>query len=209
MVRCLFHITLSDRVKLGTLNYLSKNRKIAIQHRSMDLVEYPQLPQTSSHMWAVKTVSHVNRPRFVVVGLQTNRKNVMIVDSARFDPCHISELRLHMNSQIYPYSMSELNIGAGRYSELYDMYTRIQSSYYNGAEPRNLFAIAYGEFQSCSLFVFDTSRADESLIDSSVDIKVEMKTTENIPANTAAYCLIIYDNEFTYSPFDGLVVRNV
>lgn len=113
----------------------------------MDLVEYPQLPQMSSHMWAVKTVSHVHTPKFILVGLQTNRKNVMTADSACFDSCHISELRLHLNSQIYPYNMSELNIGSDRYSELYGMYTRIQSSYYSGTEPRNMFAIGYGEFQ--------------------------------------------------------------
>lgn len=203
------HITLSDRVKLGMLNYLSKSRKIAIQHRSIDLVEYPQLMETSSLMWAVKTVPHMNRPRFVVVGFQTDRKNVTVPDAASFDRCNITSLRLHLNSQIYPYNMSELNIESGTFSELYEMYARIQSSYYNGAEVQNLFALGYGGFQRSPLFAFDTSRADESLIGSSVDIKVDIKTRENIPPNTAAYCLIIYDNEFTYSPFDGLVVRNV
>lgn len=203
------HVTLSDRVKLNMLNYLSKNRKITIQHRSMDLVEYPELPQTNSHMWSVKTVSHVNRPRYVIVGLQTGRNNSPTVNASKFDPCHMSELRLHMNSQIYPYNMNQINIGGALYAELFEMYTRIHSTYYNGTEPSNLFALSYQTFQSCPLFAFDTSRADESLIDSSVDIKVEMKTSANVPANTAAFCLIIYDNEFTYSPFDGLVVRNV
>lgn len=203
------HITLSDGVKLGMLNYLSKNRKIAIQHRSMDMVEYPELPQTTNHMWVVKTVSHVNRPRFVVVGLQTNRNNVHTANATKFDSCYMQDLRLHMNSQIYPYNINEIDIGNGKYSELYDMYAHIQSSYYNGAEPQNAFALSFADFQSCPLFAFDTSRADESLIDSSVDVKVEIKTRQNIPANTAAFCLIIYDNEFSYSPFDGLVVRNI
>lgn len=38
------HITLSDSVKLGIMNYLSKTRKITIQYRSMDMMEYPTLP---------------------------------------------------------------------------------------------------------------------------------------------------------------------
>lgn len=121
----------------------------------------------------------------------------------------ISELRLHMNSQIYPHNMTELNIEGGQYSEFYDMYARIQSSYYNGTNPTNIFSRSYAEFQECALFAFDTSRADESLIDSSVHIKVEIKCRNNMPANTAAYCLIIYDNEFTYSPLEGIVVRKV
>lgn len=203
------HITLSDPVKLQMLNYLSKNQKIIIQYRSTDMVVFPQLTQTNSHMWAVKTVSHVNRPRFIVVGFQTNRNAVATVDASLFDSCTISQLRLHLNSQIFPYNMNDIDIEGAQYSELYDMYTRIQQSYYHGTETTNFFALKYGHFQSCPLFAFDTSRADESLIDSSVDIKVEFKTRENIADNTAAFCLIVYDNEFSYSPFDGLVVRNI
>lgn len=118
-------------------------------------------------------------------------------------------MRLHMNSQIFPYNMSELDIGGGIYAELYNSYSSIQSSYYNGQEPFNPFLFTCEQFQKSPLFVFDTSRTDESLIDSSVDIRVEMKTREAFPANTTAYCLIIYDNEFTYSPFDGIVMRKI
>lgn len=160
-------------------------------------------------IWAVKTVAYLNRPRYVVIGLQTNRNSVHGTSAVEFDHCTVSELRLHLNSQIYPYNMNEFDVDGGLYSELYDMYARIQSSYYNGIEPTNLFKISYGAFQDYPLFAFDTSRTNESLTNSSVDIKVEIKTSENIPANTSAYCLILYDNEFTYSPFDGLVIRNI
>lgn len=203
------HIILSDNIKLKMMNYLSKNRKIIIQHRSADFVVYPALPETTNHMWTVKTVSHVNRPRYVVVGFQTNRDNLHTSNAALFDHCHVTEVRLYMNSQIYPYNMNEIQIHTGRYCELYDMYARIQASYYNNTEPSNFFALSYIAYQSSPIFAFDTSRADESLLDSSVDIRVEIKTSQNIPANTAAFCLIIYDNEFTYSPFDGIVVRNI
>lgn len=203
------HITLSDRVKLNMLNYLSKNRKIIIQHRSMDMTEYPQLPQTTSHMWSVKTVSHVNRPRFVIVGLQTGRKGKRVIDASNFDPCNVTDVRLHLNSQIYPYNMNELDIGGGIYAELYSHYANAQSTYYNNVELSNPFLMGFTDFQKSPLFVFDTSRADESVIDSSIDVRVEIKTRENILADTSAYCLIIYDSEFTYSPFDGIVVRNV
>lgn len=203
------HITLADSVKLGMMNYLSKNRKITLQYRSMDMMDYPALPQTRDSIWTVKTVAYVNRPRFVVIGFQTNRSRVHEINPTLFDSCNITELRLHMNTQIYPYNINELDIEGGLYSELYDMYAKIQSAYYNNTEHKNLFEIGFGSFQSRPLFVFDTSRADESLINSSVDIKVEIKASENIPARTAAYCLIIYDNEFTYQPFEGIVVRNI
>lgn len=203
------HITLSDHIKLNMMNYLAKNRKIIVQHRSMDMVEYPQLPETTHQLWSVKTLSNSCKPRFVIVGLQTNRNGVRVSNASKFDSCHVTQMRLHLNSLIYPYNMNDLDIGGAQYAELYHIYQRIHSSYYNGIEPSNPFAISFGNFQNCTLFAFDTSRSDESLIGGSVDIRIEIKTRQNIPPNTAAYCLIIFENEFTYSPFDGIVTRGV
>ena len=182
------HIVLSDRFKLNMLNYLSKNRKITVQHRAFDMIEYPNLPTTTSLVWSVKTASHVNRPRFVVVGFQTNRKAVRVNNASKFDPCNISDIRLFLNSQIYPYHRNDINISLGYYAEIYHQYFEIQKSYYGG---------------------IDTSRADESLINSAVDIRIDIKASEAFADNTAAYCLIIYDNAFTYSPFDGIVTRKI
>lgn len=203
------HITLSDRMKLSMMNYLAKNRDIVIQHRSMDMVEYPQLPQTTETIWSVKTVSQINKPRYVIVGLQTARNGVRVTDASKFDTCYVTGMRLLLNSQIFPYNMNELNIGGGIFAELYNIYSSIQSSYYNGTEPNHPFGLNAQNFQTSPLFIFDTSRADESLIDGSIDIRVEIKTRQNMPANTIAYCLIIYENSFKYSPFDGIVTRRI
>lgn len=203
------HVTLSDHMKLNMMNYLAKNKKIAIQHRSLDMVEYPELPQTTHHIWSIKTVSNLQKPRFVLVGLQTNRNGVRVVDASKFDSCSISQMRLHLNSQIFPYNMSDIDIGGARYAELFHNYSNIQSSYYNDTEAFNPFAISFPNFQGCPIFAFDTSRSDESLLGGSVDIRLEIKTMKNIPANTTAFCLIIYENEHIYSPFDSIVVRNI
>lgn len=203
-------ITLSDRVKLNMLNYLEKNRKIGIQYRSMEMLEYPKIPDgTTNFIWQVKTVPYLSRPRFVILGLQVARKNVRVKDASKFDSCNVSEARLHLNSQIFPYNMNEINVEEGLCSELFSTYAAIQSSYYNGMEQVNPFGLGYQDFQDSPLFVFDTSRTDESLLSSVVDIKVELKAREAFPANTACYALIIYDSEFIYSPFDSVVVRNV
>lgn len=203
------HITLADPMKLNMLNYLSKNRKITVQHRSMDMIEYPALPEATSHMWAVKTVPHVNRPRYVIVAFQTERNNVRIPNASKFDSCGITQVRLHLNAQTYPYNMNDYNFAGGVLSDLYHNHAKIQSSYYGDANPVNPFCINFANFQSSPLFAFDTSRADESLIDSPIDVRIEIKASDNIPPNTSAYCLIVYDNEFTYAPFEGIVTRKI
>lgn len=203
------HITLADKVKLNVYNFLSKNKKYHIQHRSWDMYEYPELPQTMTHLWSVKTVSHLHRPRYVLVGLQTDRRGNKTEDASKFKGAKVKSIRLYLNSQVYPYHMHEIDVEGGRFSELYNAYANIQSSYYNGSDDQNLFARDYREFQTDVLFAFDTSRSDESIENGTVDIRIEIDAKENFDAKTSAFCLIIYDNQFTYSPHDGTVSRCV
>lgn len=203
------YITLSDRVKMDMQKFLSKNKKLTIQHRSWDLYEYPELPQTTNHLWAVKTVSQLQKPRYILVAFQHNKKDNKIEDASKFDTVHMKSVNLHLNSQVFPYHMHEFDVGAGKFTELYETYANIQSSYYHGAENQNLFGLSFKSFQRDAMFAFDVSRSDETIKNGTVDIRLEIKTSENIPAKTTAYCLIIYDNEFSYSPYDGIVERCV
>lgn len=203
------HITLADKLKSDMNNYLCKNKNFFIQHRSWDMYEYPELPQTKSHLWSVKTVSHLHKPRYVLVGLQLDKKDSKTENASKFNSLQVKSMRLYLNSQVYPYHMHDLDIGAGQFAELYNAYANIQTSYYNGADDQNLFGRDYKEFQTDVLFAFDTSRSDETIKNGTVDIRIEMDARENFPAKTSAYCLIIYENEFTYSPLDGMVIRSV
>lgn len=200
-------VTLDDKTKWQMKNFLSK--KIPVQYRSWDLYEYPVLPQTTDNIWTVKTVSNLNKPRYVLVGFQTDKKDKKTADASKFNHLKITSVRLYLNTSVYPYNMHEVDVGGGLFSELYQSFADIQSSYYNGLEDKNSFGTSYSDFQMNTIFAFDTSRVDESLLNGAVDIKLEIKAKENISANTAAYCLIIYENGFEYSPLDGLVFRCV
>lgn len=199
------YITLADDVKLDMHRFLGANRRLAIQHRSWDLYEYPELPQTKDHIWAAKTVTHLNKPRYVLVAFQNNKNENKTQDASKFNSLQIESVRLHLNSQTYPYHMHNLDIGNGSYSELYEAYANIQSSYYNNVENLNQFAISFGQFQQTNvMWAFD-----EAVQNGTVDIRLEIKAKANFPEKITAYCLIIYDNEFVYSPLDGIVERCV
>lgn len=202
-------LTLTDKLKMDMNKFLTKNKKLIIQHRTWDLYDYPELPQTTNHIWAVKTVTHLNKPRYVLVAFHHDKKDVKIADSSKFNSLHINSVRLHLNSHVYPYKMHDIDISKGRYAELYEAYVNIHSSYYNGIAEKNQFAIGFGEFQKDVMFAFDVSHSDESVKHGTVDIRLEIKATENIPAKTTAFCLIIYENQFVYSPLDLIVEKCV
>lgn len=97
------HVQVSDHSKLMLLKTVERKHPIPLAFRSWDLYEYPALPATDKHMWAIKTSNNLNKPRYVIVGFQTGRDRVIANSSADFDHCNISDVKVHLNSESFPY----------------------------------------------------------------------------------------------------------
>lgn len=203
------HISLSDHAKLNMLKTISRNDSLLLAYRSWDLYELPVVPSTTRHTWSVKTTSQVNKPRFVVVGFQTNRHQSIATDATLFDNCNISNMKLYLNNERYPYDDLSLNFDKKIHQELYLMYARIQDSFYNGTSSPNPVDADEKAFLKRVVFAFDCTRSDDSIKPGMVDVRLEMEARKSIPANTSAYCLIIHDNLVRYSPFTSLVHREI
>lgn len=201
------HIALSDTAKLSLLKTLDRKDDIPIAFRSWDLYELPVIPATTKHNWSVKTTTQLTKPRYVIVAFQTNRNFVVNSDISGFDHCNISDVKLYINNERYPYDNLNLNFGENSYHEMYLMYMKAQQSYYNGTAAFNSMELTFADFSTHPLFVFDCSRSDESIKLGMVDVRIEIHARENIVAQTSAYCLIIHDNLISYSPFSSIVHR--
>ncbi|XP_011313601.1 uncharacterized protein, partial [Fopius arisanus] len=155
------YIKVADSKKINLLNYISKDAPIPISFRAWELYEYPLLPATSKHVWVVKCSTQLEKPRYVILGFQANRKNQVIKNASRFDHCNIRDIKLFLNSQSYPYGNLNLDITHNQYALLYDMYTSFQNSYY-GKEAEPLLSrtgfLTYGP-----LIVIDCSKQNEYL----------------------------------------------
>lgn len=201
------HIQLADKSKLMMLRFLEKRQSISVSYRSWDMYEMPQLPVCTKHIWTVKSATQMSKPRFVFVVFQTS-KQLVSVNSASFDNCAISDVKLFLNSEYYPYDNFNSHFTNRNYQELYHTFLQIQSTYYNEAVESAPVSMTYEQFGLHPIFAFDCTRTDESLLGGTVDIRLEINARDNIPINTAAYCVIIHDNQIEYSPFSGIVVRN-
>lgn len=197
------HIKVSDRERLTLLKQLEKDRPIQIAFRNWDLYEYPLLPKTTKHSWVVKTTSQLEKPRYVIFGLQTDRKNMKTKDCSVFDHCKLTNVTVYLNSQYYPYEAVNAKFAEDKYCILYDTYTKFRQSYYNArSEPM----LTLREFkEKAPLFVIDCSRQNEALKTGAIDVRLEIESAEDIPDNTAAYCLIINDRLIEYKPLSSIV----
>lgn len=201
------HVSVSDVEKLKLLKVIDRQQPIPLQYRSWELYEYPTLPTTSNHIWSVKASSSLNTPRYIIVAFQTNRHNRILADKSRYDHCNLSDLKVYLNSECYPYENLNVNFANNQYAVLYDMYCRFQETFYHDrASNTAVPLLTYEEYSAnAPIIVIDCSRQNETLKKSIVDIRIEFQTRENIAADTAAYCLIIHDNLVTYNPYSNIV----
>ncbi|KYN21467.1 hypothetical protein ALC57_06166 [Trachymyrmex cornetzi] len=197
------HVVLNEINKLSMLRAL-ESRYLSMSFRSWDLYEYLLLQNTTKHSGAVKTATQLEKPRYVIFAPQTGRKNVMSQDISVFDDCNLSNVKVYLNSDFYPYGDLNLDFGKKRYAVLFDMYARFRKAYY-GIDSFETLLNLLSFIEKGPFAVINCSRQNESVKSATVDVRIEFDCKENVPANTTAYCLIIHDRVIEYCPLSNVV----
>ena len=197
-------VKVSDKEKITLLKILDSKTTLSCAFRNWDLCEYPCLLASTYHSWTVKSSSLLEKPRFAIIGFQTDRKNNLHKPSGRFDSCHLKNLKVHLNSEVYPYEDFRADFSNKITAILYKAYTDFQKSYYDREHAIPLLS-RHIFHQFTPIVVVDLSRQNDNVKSSTVDMRIEFETSEAIPNNTAAYCLILHDQIITYNPFNGNV----
>ncbi|KAJ8917889.1 hypothetical protein NQ315_002581 [Exocentrus adspersus] len=97
------HVQVASIEKLRFLKYIENGRDLEIAFISWELHEYPVLQQTTRHTWNVKATNQLEKPRFVVLALQTDRKGINTKNFSHFDHSDLRSVKLYLNSDTYPY----------------------------------------------------------------------------------------------------------
>ncbi|KAL4132177.1 hypothetical protein QTP88_009384 [Uroleucon formosanum] len=158
---------------------------------SWELCEYPFLPQNTSHSWKVKTSNKLEKPRYVILGFQTARKNSAIKAMSYFDHCKIKNVKVYLNSEVFPYEDFQSDFTKNKMATLYRAYAEFQKSYYGYNEVTPL--LNRSDFKNISpIIVVDMSRQNDNVKMSTVDLRIELEADEAFSISTSAYCLILH-----------------
>lgn len=198
------HITPSIQEQLRLNKIISKSVELPIKFRSWELIEYPSLPSSTNHTWAVKTTSKVETPRHVLIAFQNKKKGRLTSDMATFDHCTLRNVKVFLNSNRYPYADLNLDFTNNRYAILYEMYSNFQESFYHLKNNEPLFNP--NQFKTLAPIVhIDCSRQRESIQIGSVVMRIEFETENATNSDVTAYCLILHEKEFSYNPLTKIV----
>jgi len=114
------HITPSDLAKIKMYDIIKSGVSLPIVFRSWDSYVSPKLGYGSQNSWNVKLSANREKPRFSIIGFTLNGE--LITNN-------LSNLKVHWNSESYPYDNLNVDFSKNQYAHLYEMYTRFQSSY--------------------------------------------------------------------------------
>ncbi|KAL4083493.1 hypothetical protein QTP88_028809 [Uroleucon formosanum] len=182
------------------LNALSlKSGILLLQPKSFETFEYPTLGTAKKVVWNLKTASKLEKPRFIIIGLQKGRKKSFTKDCSIFDHCNLTNVRVFLNSIAYPYDNLNLDFTKNNFTLLYDMYTSFQESYYEKSI-RNPILSPSTFLSNAPIIVIDTSKQNDSATASAVDVQLEIEASESL-TDVTAYCLLIHDRIVEYVPF--------
>lgn len=199
------HVFLNDVIKLELLSQINTDKPLLMPYRQWELHELPALTSgATKEIWSVKTCTNIESPRYIIVAFQSNRKDQKEQDVSLFDNIDISNIRLTLNSDYYPYEDMKLDFDAKKYHDAYYMYTQFSKLFASNNKP----ILNYQDFSNRTLFVIDCSKRNDSIKSSTIDVKLEIESKKSFPPNTKAYCIIIHDRVMEYLALSG-VIRSV
>ncbi|CAI6356597.1 unnamed protein product [Macrosiphum euphorbiae] len=194
-------IKVDDRERLKLMKIIDSKKMINCAFRNWELCVYPNLPQTSKHSWMVKTCSQVEKPRCLIIAFLTNTPgSVSDGYSGDYDACSLTNVKAYINSVEYPYEDFNESFDKNLFTMFYQNYIDFQKHYYerDNSHP----CLSREKYKELGPFIcIDCSRQSDDAKISNVDLRLEIEASNNFPANTAAYCLVIHDRVIQYNPF--------
>lgn len=200
------HIIPNDEIRLQLYDQFKVNRPIFITNRKWEIHELPVLNKSNKEVWAVKTSTNLERPRYIIVAFQTNAYGNPANDSTMFDHLNLTSIRAYLNSEAYPYEPIRCNFTENQFIEPYQHYCDFQKSFYGKASSTPL--MNYLHFKNRCLFVIDCTKQNDSIKQTTIDLKLEFESSTEFPNNTRGYCIIIHDSLIEYKPLSE-TIRNV
>ena len=141
---------------------------------------------------SVKTAPE--KPRFIIVGFQTAKDGDQTKNPSTFDQVNLKNAYITLNSDRYPAVDYNLSFANQTFSMAYGDTALFGVKFFGMDELITKSNITPSDYKTLyPLFTFDVSKQKDKLKSSVVDIQIKANFTENVPANTRAFALVISD----------------
>ena len=153
--------------------------------------------ETRAFSWRTNVLSGVEKPRWIIVGFQTNKSETQEQNPAVFDNLNLSKAYAKLNSVNYPAEDLIINFPTNDYAVLYEMFDNFKKEYYGFNSLVGGTQVNFASFKSLyPIIVFDVRHQNEKLAVGIMDMQLRFEFRDPVPANTTAYVTIISDRVY-------------
>jgi hypothetical protein len=150
--------------------------------------------QTREFAWRINVISGIEKPRWIIVGFQTDKNDTQEQNPAVFDNLNLENAYVKLNSDKYPAEDITFNFETNDYALLYEMFDNFKKEYYGFNSLVGCTQVNFSTFKSLfPIIVFDVRHQSEKLAVGIIDMQLRFKFRDAVPANTTAYVTIISD----------------
>lgn len=187
------HVTPSLEMKNELNKVMESKARIPMIYRSR-WCDSISVPQTTNFTWRLGSRGDTEKPRYIILGFQTNKGENQETNPAIFDHVNVKSVHAMLNSERYPEVDYDVDFTKMKFSRVYGDAASFCGDYYGINQLIAYPNVLPSEYKDLyPLFVLDVSKQSEALKNSVADIQVRVQFSENVAANTQAYALILSD----------------
>ena len=148
-------------------------------------------------MLSVKTAPE--KPRFIIVGFQTAKDGDQTKNPSTLDHVILKNAYITLNSDRYPAVNYNLSFSNQQFPRVNGDAALFGVKFFGMDELITQSNIRPCDYNTLYPFLtFDVNKQKEKLKSSVVDIQIKANFTENVPANTKAFALVISDKMLSF-----------
>ena len=192
-------IQMTPEYLTGMRNMIEQKVTIPLGFRARTS-EQTTLAQTFNPTWRLSVTGGVEKPRWIIIGFQTNRIDTQLQNPAVFDHLSLKNAYVTLNSERYPMSDIITNFDKNEYIKLYSMFDDFKKEYYGIDSLVGGTQVNVAAYKSLyPIIVFDVRKQNEKLKTGVTDIQVRFEFGAAVPVNTTAYAVLISDRFYKLS----------
>ena len=192
------HILPSDSEKFQLYKIIESKARlpVAFRTRQCDAIT---VPQSTTFTWRLSVKSSPEKTRYIIAGFQTNKDSLQTANPSIFNHVNVTNIYVMLNSTRYPAIDYNISFPKNNVSRIYGDAALFRFKFYNMDALISNPNINPSDFKSLyPLFVFDVSKQSERLKSSITDIQIKTKFSENVPAQTEMFAMVISDRYLTF-----------
>ncbi|XP_065645533.1 uncharacterized protein LOC136076003 [Hydra vulgaris] len=196
------HVIPSDLERVNLYKSIESKVTLPVTFRARQC-DTITLPQSTTFSWRLSVKTSPEKPRYIIVGFQTNKDENQEVNSSIFDHCDLKNMYIMLNQEKYPAADYNLSFPNHQFSRAYRGASVFSEKFYGMNDLITQSNITPSNYKDLyPLFVFDVSRQSEKLKSSVVDVQIKATFNATVPADTEAFVVVIMD-KFLHFQSDG------